>query len=177
MDQAQLAELLLSTTDEERGPLLMQYSTLADLNLVWTLKAIYDSLESSDVTRARQSSQALALVAQFTGDIVSGAVAAWVEGMVVLDDGQMEQAVLDLDRAESQFLSAGQILPAAHTQISKFRALAMQGQYEEAIACGLRARDVFSRHQDVLSIGKIEQSLGNLQFMLDRYVLAEGHYR
>lgn len=176
MDQAQLAVSLLSATDEERELLLTQNSTLADVGLAWALKATYDNLESSDVMQARQASQSLNVLARFTGDNVSRAVAAWVEGMAVLDDGQLEQAVLHLDRAESQFLSAGQILPAAHTQVSKFRALAMQGQYEEAIACGLRARDVFSGHHDILSIGKIEQSLGNLQFMLDRYILAEGHY-
>ena len=177
MDQMNLAASLITANDEERHLLLTQHVELADSNLAWALKSSYDSVENSDVAQAAQVSLALLSLAEFKKDIEIGAVTAWVRGMVALDDGQMEPAVLHLDHAEAQFLSIGQILPAASTQVSKFRALAMQGQYEEALQCGLRARDVFISNNDILSVGKIEQSFGNLHYLLDRYVAAEEHYR
>jgi hypothetical protein len=80
--------------------------------------------------------------------------------MVALDAGQMEAAIARLDSSESQFQALGQSLWAASTQVSKFRALAMLGRYDEALQCGQRARDIFLKHNDMLATGKIEQSLG-----------------
>jgi len=39
---------------------------------------------------------------------------------------------------------------------------AMQGSYDEAIACALEAREVFLAEGDLLGAGKIEQNLGNI---------------
>jgi CHAT domain-containing protein len=177
MDQAKLAVRLVTATHEERHQLLARNAELADAGLAWALKSYYDNVESSDVARAAQVSVALLSLADFKEDAEVAAVAAWVQGMVALDEGRMEAALVHLDRSESQFLALGQSLPAAFTQVSKFRAYALQGYYDEALQCGLRAREVFISHNDVLSIGKIEQNLGNLHFLLDRYVSAEKHYR
>ena len=177
MDQANLAEVLVTANETEREGLLSQHVELADVKLAWTLKSIYDHVESTDPIRAAQVSQALASLAKVTADLEVRAIADWTEGMVALDDGQMEAAITRLDSSEAQFRSLGQSVPAAFTQVSKLRALAMQGRYEEAVECGLRAREVFLLHNNMLSTGKIEQSLGNLQFLLDHYVRAEGHYR
>jgi CHAT domain-containing protein len=177
MDQANLAEVLVNAKETEREGLLSQHVELADVKLAWTLKSIYDHVESTDPARAAQVSQALSSLAKVTANLEVGAIAAWTEGMVALDDGQMEAAIIWLDNSETQFRSLGHSVQAASTQVSKLRALAMQGQYEEAVECGLRARDVFLRHNDMLSTGKIEQSLGNLHFLLDRYLKAEQHYR
>jgi CHAT domain-containing protein/tetratricopeptide (TPR) repeat protein len=177
MDQTNLAEVLVSADETEREGLLSQHVELADVKLAWTLKSIYDHVESTDPARAAQVSHALASLAKVTADLEVNAIAAWTEGMVALDDGQMEAAITRLDSSEAGFRSLGQPVPAAFTQVSKLRALAMQGRYEEAVECGLRAREVFLLHNDMLSTGKIEQSLGNLQFLLDHYVRAEKHYR
>jgi CHAT domain-containing protein len=177
MNQANLAEVLVNAGETEREVLLSQHVELANVQLAWTLKSIYDNIESTDPARAAQVSQALSSLAKVTTDLEVNAIADWTEGMVALDDGQMDAAITRLDSSEAQFHSLGQTVPAAYTQVSKLRALAMQGQYEEAIECGLRAREVFLYHDDMLSTGKIEQSLGNLQFLLDHYVRAEAHYR
>lgn len=176
MDQTNLAASLVTAGEEERKLLLTQYSELADASLAWALKEYYDSVESTNVRQSARVSLALSSLRQQTQDVEISAVADWVAGMVALDDGQLETSILLLDRAEAEFLALGQLLRAASTQVSKFRALATQGQYEQALQCGLRARDVFASHNDVLSTGKIEQSLGNLHFLLDRYVNAEEHY-
>ncbi|HSL46877.1 MAG TPA: CHAT domain-containing protein [Anaerolineales bacterium] len=177
MDLANLAEVLINANETERESLLAQHIELADVQLAWTLKLLYDNLESADPGRAAQASLALASLAKVTADPEVSAIAAWTEGMVALDDGQLEAAITRLDHSEAQFLSLGQSVVAASTQISKFRALAIQGQYEEALQCGWRAREVFLMHNNMLATGKIEQSLGNLHFLLDQYVRAEQHYR
>src|SRR5688500_14592812 len=135
MDQANLAEVLVNANETEREGLLSQHVELADVKLAWTLKAIYDHVESTDPALATQVSQALSSLAKVTADLEVNAIAAWTEAMVALDDGQMEAAIHRLDHSEAQFLSLGQSVPAAFTQVSKLRALAMQGQYVEAIEC------------------------------------------
>jgi CHAT domain-containing protein len=177
MEQAKLAILLVTANEAEREKLLTQHHELADVQLAWALKSLYDREESTDPARASQVAVALAALANVTQDIEVSAIAAWTEGMVALDDGQIEASMTRLDHSEAQFLALGQSMAAASTQVSKFRALAMHGQFEEALQCGRRARDVFLLHNDLLSTGKIEQSLGNLQFLLDQYVKAEQHYR
>jgi CHAT domain-containing protein len=177
MDQANLAAFLVTADEAEREALLTEFATLADVQLAWTLKSIYDHTESSDPARAARVATALASLARSTSDHEVSAIAAWTEGMVALDSGQMQEAITRLDSSEAQFLALGHAIAAASTQVSKLRALAMQGQFDQALECGLRARDVFLAHSDILATGKIEQSLGNLYFLLDQYVKAEQHYR
>jgi CHAT domain-containing protein len=176
MDQATLVDSLVAATESERELLLNQYLDLADVRLAWALKSFYDNVESSDPAHAAQAAGALRSLFKAVPEIEIGAVAAWIDGMVALDDGQIETAIAHLDASEAKFLSVGHDLLAASTQVSKLRALAMHGQYEQALQCGLRAREVFLLHKDFLATGKIEQSLGNLHFLLDQYVKAEQHY-
>ena len=177
MDQTNLAESLVSANESQRNMLLTQHVELVDVHLAWTLKSLYDNVESSDPARASQVSMALSSLAKVTLDTQVSAISAWTEGMVMLDDGQMERSITYLETAEQQFLSLGLPVRAADTQVSKLRALAMLGRFDEALECGLLARDVFLAHNDRIATGKIEQSLGNLHFLLDYYVRAEQHYR
>jgi CHAT domain-containing protein len=157
--------------------MLSQNNELVDVSLAWSLKSLYDEIESSDPARAAQVATVLSSLAKATKDMQVGAIAAWTEGMVLLDDGQMETALARLETAETQFLTLGLPVNAASTQVSKLRALAMLGRFDQALECGLRARDVFLANNEVLTTGKIEQNLGNLHFLLDRYLKAEQHYR
>jgi len=177
MDQRNLAESLIAASEDQCNVLLTQHVDLADAQLAWTLKSLYDNVESSDPTQAAKVATALSSLAKVTDDIQVSAVSAWTEGMVRLDDGQMENAIASLEMAETQFLTLGLPVRAAATQVSKLRALAMLGRFDDALECGLKARDVFLAHNDLLATGKIEQSLGNLHFLLDHYVRAEQHYR
>jgi CHAT domain-containing protein len=177
VNQTGFAQSLALATENERQALLSQHTELVDVNLAWALKAIYDETESSDPARAAEVATALLLLTQVSEDMEVSAIAAWTEGMVLLDGGQMEDAITRLDIANTQFLSLGLPVKAASTQVSKLRALAMLGRFDQALDCGLKARDVFLAHNELLTTGKIEQNLGNLHFMLDRYKKAEQHYR
>ena len=85
----------------------------------------------------------------------------------------MQQAISELEDSQRRFLILGKTHTAAATQVSKLIALSMLGRYEEAIECGLRAREVFLSYNDFLAAGKIEHNIGNLHFRRDRYHDAE----
>jgi hypothetical protein len=133
MDQANLAEVLVAAEETEREILLTRHIALADVKLAWVLKSRYDNVESIDPAGAAQVAMALASLAKVTEDTEVSAVAWWTAGMAALDDGQMEAAIAHLERSASQFQSLGQSLAAASTQVSRFRALAMQGRYEQPL--------------------------------------------
>ncbi|HSL29477.1 MAG TPA: CHAT domain-containing tetratricopeptide repeat protein [Anaerolineales bacterium] len=177
MDHANLAETLVAADENERWALLSEHLQLVDAQLAWALKSRYDAVESHDPAGAAQVALTLALLPNKTGNVQVSAIAAWVQGMVSLDEGQLEAALEQLETAGAQFMSSGLPVQAAATNVSRLRALAMLGRFEDALSCGIQARDVFLAHNDILATGKIEQNLGNIHFMLDRYPKAEQHYR
>jgi tetratricopeptide (TPR) repeat protein len=65
----------------------------------------------------------------------------------------------------------------ADIQVNRLHALAMLGRYDEALECGLQARDVFVTHGDIRAAGRIEQNLGNIYFRRDAYREAEQLYQ
>jgi CHAT domain-containing protein/tetratricopeptide (TPR) repeat protein len=177
MDRAALATLLATTNEAERAKLLAANPSLADVGLAQALKALYDETESSDLALAAGATAALLTLAGLTGDPKINALATWTAGLTALDNGQMETALAQLEAAAAQFTALGQPLAAAATQVSRLRALAMLGHYDEALAAGLQARDVFVAVGDNLAAGKIEQNLGNIYFRRDAYGQAEQLYR
>jgi CHAT domain-containing protein len=177
VDRAELAARLAAADDAERAMLLKRYGALADVDLARALKRLYDDTESSDPARAANAVGALMALANIADDPEVRGLAAWTNGMAWLDRGQMEEAIAYLNDAEAQFLAIGRPHTAAATQVSKLIALAMLGRYDEAIGCGLQARDVFLAHHDMLAAGKIEQNLGNIDYRRERYREAEQFYR
>jgi tetratricopeptide (TPR) repeat protein len=176
MDRSGLAASLASAAEVERAVLLQQHASLVDVELARALKALFDASESSDPARALAAAGALEEVAHCAGDQESYALAAWAAGMAAQLDGRMEESLAHLDDAERCFQALGQPQTAAATQVSKLIALAMLGHYDEALACGLRARDVFEAHGDTLAAGKVEQNLGGIYLRRDRYAEAERFY-
>ncbi len=177
MEQAELAARLAEADEAERAELLAQSSTLVNVALAQALKALYDKLESSDPAQAAGAATALAAVAGVANEPEISALAAWTTRMAALDAGQMEAAITRLDDARARFDLVGQPQTAAATQVSKLYALAVLGRYDEALACGLWARDIFLAHGSLLAAGKIEQNLGNIHFRRDHYPEAEQAYR
>src|SRR5262245_19219946 len=161
----------------ERAALLKRYGALADVDLARALKSLYDSTESNDPARAADAVRALMALSNTIDDPEVRGLAAWTSGMAALDRGNMAESITYLNDAEAQFLALGRTHTAAATQVSKLIALAMLGRYDEAIDCGVRARDVFLAEGDTLAAGKIEQNLGNIYFRRDRYREAEQFYR
>src|SRR5262245_6668222 len=157
--------------------LLKRYGALVGVDLARALKRLYDDTESSDPAHAAGAAGALMAIADRADDPEVRGLAAWTSGMAKLDGGQMDEAIAYLNDAEAQFLALGQAHTAAATQVSKLIALAMLGRYDQAIACGLQARDVFLAHGDTLAAGKIEQNLGNIYHRRECYHEAEQFHR
>ncbi len=173
MQHAELAALLVSSCNASRETLLWENSTLADVELGYRLKDICLEGWSTHPAQALGAAASLQLLAAIRPNQEIKALAAWSAGLRALIDGEMQTAITALEESEQRFLSVGKIHTAAATQVSKLIALSMLGRYEEAIECGLRARDVFLAYKDIQAAGKIEHNIGNLYFRRDRYHDAE----
>lgn len=177
MKRSDLAIRLMLADEAEQQTLLAQHVGQLDLDLAYALKEACYSAWASDPPRAVVAAAALAKLAGRLSHPEVDALAAWTAGIAALIEGRLELALLRLDEAEAGFKTLNKPHTAASTQVSKLIALAMLGRYDEALACGLRARDVFVAYGDLLAAGKIEQNLGNIYFRRDRYQEAERLYR
>ena len=92
-------------------------------------------------------------------------------------DGQMQASLTRLEEAGRLFDALGQTRTVAQVEVSRVIALAHLGRYDEAVACGVHAREVFVQVGDQLSAGKVEQNLGGIHFRRDQYRDAERFLR
>lgn len=173
MERAELAARLVEADVHRRHALLHNYGAALDTQLAYLLKDICLDGWSSDPARSLAASAALRDVSQLQDDGEIRALSHWTQGIEALIHGDMTGAIGTLDRARAGFLALNKLEIAAATEVSKVIGLAMLGLYDEAIACALRAREVFLAHDDLLAAGKIEHNIGNLYFRRDQYLEAE----
>lgn len=173
MQHAELAALLVEAGNAEQEALLRNNSALADVRVAYILKDICLDGWSSNPPQALRAAAALQSLSQINPDLEIIALCAWSAGLEALIQGRMEQAIKTLEESHRRFLALAKPHTAAATDVSKLIALALLGRYEEAVACGLRARELFLAHGDVLAAGKIEHNIGNLYFRRDQYREAE----
>lgn len=173
MRHEELATRLVTANETGQQKLLRENSALSDVQLAHLLKDICLEGWSSDTARAQAAATALKLLSVSDSDPEIGALSAWAAGLAALIREQMDEAILRLDESRHAFLMLNKQHLAASTQVSKLIALAYLGRYEEAIECGLSAREVFLRENDLQAVGKIEHNIGNLYFRRDRYFDAE----
>ncbi len=173
MQLAELAARLVDAGNAERKALLRENSALADAELAYLLKDICLDGWSSHPAQALGAAAALQLLSKLNSDPEIAALCAWNSGLEALIRGQMERAIAALEDSYARFLALDKPHTAAATQVSKLIALAMLGRYDEAIECGLRAREIFLARGDLLAVGKIENNIGNIYFRRDDYREAE----
>lgn len=170
---AQFAGHLVDASDAEREALLRSKSALDAVALAYKLKEICQAEWRVAPSRSVRAAAALTLLSEQDQNPELGALAKWAASIAALIEGRMEQAVSLLDEAEAPFAALKKEYQVAEIQLAKSVGLAMLGRYEAAIDCGLRARQVFLQHDDLLATGKIEHNIGNLYFRRDRYHEAE----
>lgn len=163
--------------DVDRERLLNANSKFADASLARLLKDICLEGWSVDPSRALAASHSLAKLEQLNPSEEIRAFRLWALGLEHLIRGEMESAIEQLNGSRELFDRLGLRELGASTQVSKLIALAMLGRYEEAIKCGLEARQVFQTTGDRLTLGKIEHNIGNIYFRRDLYREAEGFQR
>ena len=173
MQRAELAARLVEAEEPQRSALLEDCRSALDVPLAYTLKDICLDGWSSDPARSLAASATLQQISTINRDPEIKGLCYWTQGIEALIKGDMLRAIGSLDLARQEFLTIGKPHVAAATEVSKVIALAMLGLYDEAIACALRAREVFLEHDDLLAAGKIEHNIGNLYFRRDQYLEAE----
>src|SRR5919199_613624 len=179
MERRQLATALIaSDAAEQRERLLRTHADIADNSLARELHAIYQETRLGDAARAAQAAAALESLNHSVQDPEIAALAAWTSGMAALHlHGHIEHGVELLEEATRRFTALGRPLDVAATRVSMVQGLAMLGRYDEAIACGIAARDTFDQHGDLFAAGKIDQNLGNINYRRGRFAEAEALYR
>jgi CHAT domain-containing protein len=178
MDRSELVARLVAGDAAERAALLGRYAGLVDAGLAWALRASFDDARTKDPTAAAAAAAALVALGDVCDDAVVRALAAWTAGQSAVQiDGRPGPALALLDEAASGFEALAQPELAANVQVARLHALALLGRYDEAITCGLRARDVLLAHGDILTAGKIEQNLGSIYWRRDQYDAAEAFYQ
>ena len=173
MERAELAARLVEADEDQRNVLLQDHRAALDLELAYILKDICLDGWSSNPQRSLAASATLRTISEIQNDPELDALRHWTAGIEALIKGDMTRAIATLDEARQGFLDLNKPHTAAATEVSKVIALAMLGLYDEAIACALRARQVFLDHDDLLATGKIEHNIGNLYFRRDQYLEAE----
>ncbi len=173
MKSEELAEQLLSADEAGRAALLAKHCALVDLQFAYLLKEIALEGWMSQPARALAAAAILRMLFDKNSETEMAALAEWAGAIAALVEGQMEVALARLDSAESRFLEIGKPEQAAATQTSKLVALAMLGRYDEAIECGLRARDVLVEHGNLRIAGRVAQNVGNVYLRRERYIEAE----
>jgi CHAT domain-containing protein len=178
MDRSELVTRLVTSDAAERASLLDRYADLIDAELAWELRARFDEARTKDPAAAAAAAAAFAILGRLSDDPTVGALAAWTSGQSAVQiDGQPGPALVLLDEAASAFEALEQPELAANVQVARLHALALLGRYDEAMTCGLRARDTLLAHGDILTAGKIEQNLGSIYWRRDQYSAAEGFYQ
>src|ERR1043165_1024870 len=173
MQRSELAARLVEAGDGERESLLAANSDLADIRLGYALKDICLDGWSSHPRQALGAAASLRLLFTKAPNPEIAALCSWTSGLESLIHGQMLEAIENLDDAKTRFVSLNKTHVSAATQVSKLIALATLGRYDEAIECGLAAREIFLEHNDLLAAGKIENNIGNIYFRRDDYKTAE----
>ena len=173
MQHAELATRLVNSSDANRETLLAENSVLADVELAYKLKDICLEGWSTHPAQALGAAASLQLLSSVRTHPEIRALAAWAAGLQALVRGEMQLAIAELEVSEQGFLNLGKKHIAAATRVSKLIALSMLGRYDEAIECGLHAREVFLAFNDFHAAGKIEHNIGNLHCRRDRYHEAE----
>lgn len=173
MNRQQFARKLIETTPGGRKILLTKYSTLADVRLAKIFQLICYEIWTNEPQKVSIIAEILHELTDLTKNPEIRAYTEWMTAIEDLVGGRLEDCLHWLDKSEKGFKDLGKFQTAATTQISKLYALALQGRYDEAVACGLRARDVFITQGDLYSVGKIEHNIGNLYLRRDFYREAE----
>ncbi len=174
MNRSRLAQKLLDSRPAERKLLLRQNADSCDVELAVALQKICYEVWTSEPQKVSAVVSTLELLNKFCGGSAEiKAYIEWTKAIRSLVGGELEKCLAWLDKSEKSFNRMGKTHVAATTQISKLYALALLGRYDEAVACGLRAREIFLAEKDILSAGKIEHNIGNLYWRRDFYQEAE----
>ncbi len=173
MNSLDLAKLLVESDPSQQRRMIGEHKQLPAIELAESLQTMCYEAWTDDPQRVAAIVETVDLIADYTGNAEVRAYADWTEAIKALVDGDLGECINRIGSSEAAFNALGRSHLAAKTQTSKLYALALLGRYDEAVACGLKAREIFIEHGDLYSTGKIEHNIGNLYWRRDMYSEAE----
>jgi tetratricopeptide (TPR) repeat protein len=177
MNESELARKLALSNAEEQVFLLEKHASFNGLSLAEELKKLcYEAWLSNPETTKRIVS-AFQILKKSSVQTEIEAFALWALGIGEILEGRMRPAIVFFDKSKEKFQSLKKPIAAAETQVGKLYSLAVLGLYDEAVECGLQAREVFLNHNEIYAVGKIEHNLGNIYLRRDLYEKAEHFFR
>ncbi|MBK9438360.1 MAG: CHAT domain-containing protein [Chloracidobacterium sp.] len=168
MNLVEFARKLVESPAESRQLILLAQPA-SPAQMAAALQEICYEAWTHDPQKVASVVDVLDELATVSGEKVVSAYASWARGISCLVDGRLESAIERINESEAVFMSLEMTGLAAGTQTGKLYALAMLGRYEEAVQCGVSAREIFVEHNDQYSAGKIEHNIGNLFWRRDLY--------
>ncbi len=171
-----ITQLLETDTKAVHRNLYKNNPTIVDLKLAEDLKDTYYNSWTTEPRKTRNAALALAVLADIIPEIEVKALAYWVMAISNLTEGKTQSAIKNIDKASEIFTSLGKEYQAAQTQVSKLYALALLGNYDEAVECGKEALKIFEKNKDELSAGKIENNIGNIYWRREIHDKAEKQF-
>lgn len=150
----------------------------AALALGWALKRAAQRSWHSEPARAHRAAAGLArLAAAFPARAELAALRHWTAGFAALVDGDMAEALQQLEAAGSGLEAQGRPAEAAQARLPMLMALSMLGRTDEAVALADALQAPLATAGDVLSAGKVALNRGSMLMRLDRYDAAAEGYR
>ncbi|MEJ7849414.1 MAG: CHAT domain-containing protein [Pyrinomonadaceae bacterium] len=163
MNRQELAEnLLLAESRKERRTQLEMHREIADVKLAVIIKDLCQSAMTADPSRASKAALALGSLFKFNPEREIEAISLWVSGLADLTKGRLQSAVSHLQGSAGLFLLLGREHESAQPRIAALIAVAMLGEYDEALAIGAEGLRIFKKYGDELGAGKIEMNLSNV---------------
>lgn len=126
--------------------------------------------------QSQQIADAAITVAEAFNSTVGLAKALRAKANVLYASDQHAAAVEMHGRAASLFVNAGEDHQVARTLSSTIQPLLLLGRYDEALAAGERAREIFLRENNTWRLARLEINIGNIFHRQDRFAEALACY-
>lgn len=176
MNVVDFSKRLVESPAADRLELIRDIGSLPVVEISELLQKMCYEVWTSDPQRIGAIADSLDLLATRSGCREVLGYSIWTSAIRHLVNGDLSACVEQISLSEQVFIEIDKPLLAAQTQTSKLYALAVLGRYEEAIQCGLAAREVFLADNDRYSLGKIDHNIGNLFARREMYRDAEKYF-
>jgi tetratricopeptide (TPR) repeat protein len=130
----------------------------------------------ADLSRAVRTTAALVSLADSRALPVVRARVRRVGAQALTYANRFDEAFNGLSEAMPLAEEAGDRVECGRIQLAMLHVFARQARFNEAIACGVRARAAFEASGERALVGRAENNLGILERMSDRPGLAIGHF-
>ncbi len=143
MECAQLVRLLINGSIANRAELLCSYPQFTSAQVAEELQQQCYEAWTHEPTAIGRIAETARSLSDISKDPIVFGYSEWINAIEALVAGDLNSCLSFINSSEKEFLDAEQTHLSAKTQTSKLYVLGLLGRYDEAIECGLKAREVF----------------------------------